>query len=1243
MISHVAGRQINVLLQCTTKELPYILRLIRTLPSPFRAKRSKKAKFIICSDIKFTEYEKNLICLACSQNIYFNNSFDVCIESVRQDARTSIYLRKFVSPGQNLKYGCKHGPNHGFFNSLKIASTYSAGSNALTLLLESDCIIYNSYWLESLLKEYYANPGKIIYGAKPKIENLPAIWTEKFKKQFITNLGNRYNGVAIYDTCHAKFSRLVRLWAELLEEVIIKIDPVLAFDLLPASLTNYQINGKIQLLSSIASADEYLSLYYEKSVETNNIVDCSAFDFAKNIDRLQAFLNNPDISILHSKISQSVDETLNSFHSRSDKSIVFSLSSFLPASPSPSSSLPSVDAVAKIDSHYDKNDQYFLDLLLGYNKSIKSSSLSLYQSISKIKADPDFEPRYLFTIITVNFNNGEGLKKTIESVRNQLYPNYQYIVIDGDSDDNSIKILEDYCKCINIAVSEKDEGVYNAMNKGLDLSLGKYILFLNSGDCFVDEKVLSNVAANVCNHDPKIIYGNTRFQQNKKIWPANTNPLDVWKGMVCSHQSIFIDHALALKYRFDESLKIVADWNMIMSCIFENKKDCMVLDFAVSEIEPVGISSDFTTRTLERWNLIHKKFSHDNQFVQEIDQYYLNLVNNHSKAPGSISSSTTTLPQKIDSRLIFLISMPRSGSTLLQRILESSREVGSCGESWVALPPIAGKNPHISNAKYEIKLANHAFEAASQELSLDKNIMKDAEYAYLEKIYSGIVRSLKSTYFLDKTPRYVHIIDELYSLFPTAKFVVLLRQPSAIINSYASTWCSKNYKTLFDHPSYRFDFAHGFPKLIKFIQSKKSNVLTVTYEKLCENPSVVAQDLSDFLGFPVTPQIARNEKTVNRKLGDPKQINHSSQINSLSVSNLGKQSDFSCLDYYDKICSLIPSRTWNYFKGRPDSALLFEQSSSTHTIVITSFNNQSTIVSAISSAVNQSLKPSEIIVVDDCSEDQSISVINNYIESAGLPVPVKLICNQQNLGVSSSRHKAISESSTEFISTLDGDDTISPFKIQKEMEAIDKFKCEVAISDIKLLTINGAQILNTRGYHQKSVESILNGLLSRSIPVPRDLTFSRNIYNKSGGFEPSFNLFEDWMLKQRLAVFAGEQSWAHSGVVGTTYDRRNPGLSNKTPTQLMYAQLLVLAKNIDLLADFDIDFVSVMLMLANVDKSSPLSLERFHQESESKSSSLNNQIFTCLNRMRLSMDTLPSYLSDDNRINIILEELLISL
>jgi len=97
------------------------------------------------------------------------------------------------------------------------------------------------------------------------------------------------------------------------------------------------------------------------------------------------------------------------------------------------------------------------------------------------------------SIITVNLNNEVGLSKTIESVQNQTYRDYEYIIIDGGSIDGSLNILNEYSQIFTHWVSEPDSGIYDAMNKGIKFAKGEWIIFMNSGDFFANKNVLENI------------------------------------------------------------------------------------------------------------------------------------------------------------------------------------------------------------------------------------------------------------------------------------------------------------------------------------------------------------------------------------------------------------------------------------------------------------------------------------------------------------------------------------------------------------------------------------------------------------------------------------------------------------------------------------------------------------------------------------------------------------------------------
>jgi len=123
------------------------------------------------------------------------------------------------------------------------------------------------------------------------------------------------------------------------------------------------------------------------------------------------------------------------------------------------------------------------------------------------------------SIITVNLNNAEGLRKTIESVVSQTYTDYEYIIIDGGSTDGCVEIIKQYEDKITYWVSEPDKGIYNAMNKGILKAKGEYCQFLNSGDWLIKESILHDIFSILPIAD--IIYGNEQTEKGIRTYPEN--------------------------------------------------------------------------------------------------------------------------------------------------------------------------------------------------------------------------------------------------------------------------------------------------------------------------------------------------------------------------------------------------------------------------------------------------------------------------------------------------------------------------------------------------------------------------------------------------------------------------------------------------------------------------------------------------------------------------------------------------
>lgn len=199
----------------------------------------------------------------------------------------------------------------------------------------------------------------------------------------------------------------------------------------------------------------------------------------------------------------------------------------------------------------------------------------------------------LISIVTVVLNDPVGLEKTIQSVINQEYQNKEYIIIDGGSREDTLKVIKKYEKYIDYWISEKDQGIYDAMNKGIYLSKGEWISFMNAGDIFVDNYVLTNIFQNVDLNGIDIIYGNTLVKDNitSYIKRSYENPSTILKKMIACHQSIFVQKKVYEKFKFDTTYKIAADYDFFLKCYLNNCK-FKHIDIYVAEYDLDGFSNN---------------------------------------------------------------------------------------------------------------------------------------------------------------------------------------------------------------------------------------------------------------------------------------------------------------------------------------------------------------------------------------------------------------------------------------------------------------------------------------------------------------------------------------------------------------------------------------------------------------------------------------------------------------------------
>jgi glycosyltransferase involved in cell wall biosynthesis len=193
------------------------------------------------------------------------------------------------------------------------------------------------------------------------------------------------------------------------------------------------------------------------------------------------------------------------------------------------------------------------------------------------------------SIITVTLNNREGLKETLDSIQNQIYKDYEVIVIDGKSTDGTVEYLKKLSDIFYL--SEKDSGIYNAMNKGISYAKGEYINFLNSGDSYYSENTLLNIFNISPGED--LLYGDAIISgvesKIKKIKPLDL--LFLRDDTIC-HQSQFIKTNLIRKYNgFNEKFKIGADHDLLLRLVVKHNHNFRYFPIPIVIYDNTGVSS----------------------------------------------------------------------------------------------------------------------------------------------------------------------------------------------------------------------------------------------------------------------------------------------------------------------------------------------------------------------------------------------------------------------------------------------------------------------------------------------------------------------------------------------------------------------------------------------------------------------------------------------------------------------------
>lgn len=200
------------------------------------------------------------------------------------------------------------------------------------------------------------------------------------------------------------------------------------------------------------------------------------------------------------------------------------------------------------------------------------------------------------SIITINYNNKEGLQRTIQSVISQSVHDFEWIVIDGGSTDGGAELIEQYANYMSYHVSEPDHGVYEAMNKGIKVAQGEYLQFLNSGDWLYDDKVVEHLLPLLKGQDVYVGLINSIGKDNaSKEEQSDFSPVGILRKLTFTwipHQASFFRKSVFSEYGlYREDQRIVSDWWAYFRSVVIGNATIAPLPLTIANYDTTGISA----------------------------------------------------------------------------------------------------------------------------------------------------------------------------------------------------------------------------------------------------------------------------------------------------------------------------------------------------------------------------------------------------------------------------------------------------------------------------------------------------------------------------------------------------------------------------------------------------------------------------------------------------------------------------
>lgn len=255
---------------------------------------------------------------------------------------------------------------------------------------------------------------------------------------------------------------------------------------------------------------------------------------------------------------------------------------------------------------------------------------------------PTTEKEPLFSIITVTFNAATTVERTVASVASQSFRDYEHIIVDGASSDDTLERARSAASANNLRViSEPDRGIYDAMNKGIGLSRGKYLIFLNAGDKFHSARTLEKIAEGVSSNSlPGVVYGQTDLVDDNGAFvaprhltaPESLAYKDFARGMLVCHQAFVVLKRIAPLYNTD--YRFSADYEWCIRCLQHSRKNVYINDVLIDYLEQGLTTANRRASLKERFSIMCYYFGTASTIMRHVGFAFRFMHNKFTHKPS---------------------------------------------------------------------------------------------------------------------------------------------------------------------------------------------------------------------------------------------------------------------------------------------------------------------------------------------------------------------------------------------------------------------------------------------------------------------------------------------------------------------------------------------------------------------------------------------------------------------------------